>query len=62
MLNAMIALSQVVAHRLSTVERADLIIVLEKGTVLEMGTHTYLLGSGGRYAELVAKQSMRAEM
>lgn len=49
---------QVVAHRLSTIEEADLIVVLHKGTVLEMGTHSELLQNGGRYAELATKQSL----
>lgn len=48
----------VVAHRLSTVEKADLIVVLEKGAVLEMGTHTELIARPGRYRELVEKQAI----
>ena len=52
----------VVAHRLSTVENADLIVVLNHGQVLEAGTHGELMGGGagvrGRYAELVAKQAL----
>ncbi|MGW0227101.1 ABC transporter ATP-binding protein [Actinopolymorpha singaporensis] len=42
----------VIAHRLSTVRAADLILVLEGGRVVERGTHHELLGRGGRYAEL----------
>ncbi|BFM16650.1 ABC transporter ATP-binding protein/permease [Maricurvus nonylphenolicus] len=42
----------VVAHRLSTIVDADLIVVLEKGRVVEQGAHTALLASGGRYAQL----------
>ncbi|SDS86985.1 ABC transporter ATP-binding protein [Actinopolymorpha singaporensis] len=42
----------VIAHRLSTVRAADLILVLEAGRVVERGTHHELLGRGGRYAEL----------
>lgn len=42
----------VIAHRLSTIEKADLIIVMEAGQIIERGTHSELLGQGGRYAEL----------
>lgn len=46
----------VVAHRLSTVKNADQIIVLEKGEVVETGTHEQLSYSKGRYFELVKNQ------
>jgi ABC-type multidrug transport system fused ATPase/permease subunit len=47
----------VIAHRLSTVRHADKILVLEHGTVAEIGTHDELLARGGRYAELMSHQS-----
>jgi ATP-binding cassette, subfamily B, bacterial len=43
-----------VAHRLSTVRSADRIAVLDRGRVVELGSHDELAGLGGRYAELVA--------
>ncbi|MEW1639740.1 ABC transporter ATP-binding protein [Streptomyces sp. NPDC093801] len=46
----------VIAHRLSTVQAADLILVVEEGRVVERGTHTELLASGGRYEELYRTQ------
>lgn len=46
----------VIAHRLSTVKNADQIVVLEKGEVVETGTHTELTAQRGRYYELVKNQ------
>ncbi|MFD5730448.1 ABC transporter ATP-binding protein [Streptomyces sp. NPDC058368] len=46
----------VIAHRLSTVRAADLILVVEEGRVVERGTHTALLAAGGRYEELYRTQ------
>ena len=43
----------VIAHRLSTVVRADKILVMEHGTMVEHGRHEELVAAGGRYAELV---------
>ncbi len=42
----------VIAHRLSTVRRADKIVVLDKGTIAEMGPHDVLMNKGGIYADL----------
>lgn len=44
----------VIAHRLSTAERADFVGVVAEGRLLEVGTHAELVGRGGRYAELFA--------
>ncbi|MCG5215805.1 ABC transporter ATP-binding protein [Streptosporangium sp. KLBMP 9127] len=46
----------VIAHRLSTVRAADLILVIEDGRVVERGTHTELIAAGGRYEELYRTQ------
>jgi ATP-binding cassette, subfamily B, bacterial MsbA len=42
----------VIAHRLSTVEQADLIVVVDAGRIVESGTHAQLLAQGGLYAQL----------
>ncbi len=46
----------VIAHRLSTVENADRIIVLDAGSIVESGTHAELLAAGGHYAALYRMQ------
>lgn len=47
----------VIAHRLSTIQRMDRIIVLDKGTIIEEGSHKDLLAQKGQYAKLWAHQS-----
>jgi ATP-binding cassette subfamily B protein len=51
------AVTVLVSHRFSTVRMADLIVVLEGGRVVEVGTHTELLDAGGRSAELCTLQA-----
>lgn len=53
--------SIVIAHRLSTVQKADLIIVLEKGQIVEKGSHFELLSKGGYYKNLFEKQFLGKE-
>ena len=51
--------SFIIAHRLSTVRMADLIVVVESGKITEMGTHEQLMAAGGAYASLY--EAMRIE-
>ncbi|XP_041642402.1 ATP-binding cassette sub-family B member 9 [Cheilinus undulatus] len=51
----------VIAHRLSTVEKADNIIVIDKGQVAEQGSHSQLMASGGLYNKLVQRQVLGME-
>ncbi|MFN3625553.1 MAG: ABC transporter ATP-binding protein [Hyphomicrobium sp.] len=48
----------VIAHRLSTVQNADLICVMDDGTIVETGTHHELLAMNGHYARLVRSQAL----
>jgi subfamily B ATP-binding cassette protein MsbA len=51
----------VIAHRLSTVRRADLIVVMERGQIIEQGTHAELLARGGQYQKLYELQFAEEE-
>lgn len=48
----------VIAQRLSTIRHADMILVVDNGTVVERGTHDELMAAGGKYAEMVAAQQV----
>ncbi len=48
----------IIAHRLSTIAGLDRILVMDRGRIIEQGTHTELLASGGRYSSLWHKQVM----
>jgi subfamily B ATP-binding cassette protein MsbA len=54
--------SVVIAHRLSTVRRADLIVVMEKGRIIQTGTHAELLAKGGVYKKLYELQFAEEEI
>ena len=51
-----------VSHRLSTIQHADVVVVLERGRVAETGTHEELLRAGGLYAELAERQRLSEEV
>jgi ATP-binding cassette subfamily B protein len=51
----------VIAHRLSTVQEADRILVLESGRIVEEGNHDSLMARGGRYRDLCQRQLIRIE-
>ncbi len=54
--------SIIISHRISTVKDADLIVVLDKGEIVERGTHDELVSLGGIYADLHTKQLLEKEL
>jgi ATP-binding cassette subfamily B protein len=52
----------IVSHRISTVAAADFIIVLDKGRVIEQGTHSQLIEKGGLYASIYQKQQLETQI
>ena len=48
--------SFIVAHRLSTIQEADIILVMKDGNIIEQGNHESLLAEGGFYAQLYQSQ------
>ena len=51
--------SLIIAHRLSTVQRADRVVVMDRGRIVEQGTHAQLMEKKGLYAELVVLDQLQ---
>jgi ATP-binding cassette subfamily B protein/subfamily B ATP-binding cassette protein MsbA len=52
--------SFVIAHRLSTIRHADRILVLDEGSIAEIGTHDELMASSGQYRDMVELQRLES--
>jgi ATP-binding cassette subfamily B protein len=53
--------SFMIAHRLSTIRDADTILVIDKGTITEMGSHEQLMENNGMYYQMVVNQTKNIE-
>ena len=51
--------SIVIAHRLSTIKNADIIVVMRRGEIVEMGNHNSLMSTDGNYKKLIELQSFQ---
>jgi ATP-binding cassette subfamily B protein len=54
--------SIVIAHRLSTIIHADQILVIDKGEIIERGTHVELVAKGGMYFDLYERQNLQSDL
>jgi len=54
--------TMLVAHRITTVKEADLIVVLQQGRIVEQGTHEHLLARGEVYSDLFRQQALDDEL
>ena len=54
--------SIVIAHRLSTIIHADQILVIDKGEIIERGTHDELVAKGGIYFDLYERQNLQSDL